>query len=189
MVDFYYKKSRLWKCASWFRRDLPKLFSELKKLLPPHPRKIQLFAGSLARRTKHQTGRPTRAGPRSPPTFLSNLGIANPDLQPPRSIGVCSTRHPGLTEARFYGPSPYSHYGLRKVWLKHNLSSKGWNSDVHRDFPKKKNQAILVGTMLVGRLGVTVKSNVQRKSQGPNSAKKKPAKSTKFSEFHIHMND
>ena len=34
-----------------------------------------------------------------------------------------------------YGQSPYLHCGLQGVRLEHNLNSKGWNSDVHREFP------------------------------------------------------
>ena len=36
-----------------------------------------------------------------------------------------------------YIQSPYLHYGFLRVWLKHNLNSKGWNSQAHREFPRK----------------------------------------------------
>ena len=42
--------------------------------------------------------------------------------------------------------------------LEHNINLKGWNSQAHRDvlgiFPESWTRAMLVGTMLVGRLGV-----------------------------------
>ena len=33
------------------------------------------------------------------------------------------------------GQSPYSDSGFQRVWLKHNLRLKAWNSHVHREFP------------------------------------------------------
>ena len=36
-------------------------------------------------------------------------------------------------------------------------TSKGWNSQAHRDFPESSTQATLAGMMLVGRLGLTVR--------------------------------
>ena len=38
---------------------------------------------------------------------------------------------------RHCGQSPYEHSGFRRAWLKHNLNLKGWNSQVHRGFPRK----------------------------------------------------
>ena len=38
---------------------------------------------------------------------------------------------------KFYGQSPYTHYGFQRVWLEHNLNSKGWNSQALREFPGK----------------------------------------------------
>ena len=39
--------------------------------------------------------------------------------------------------------------------LKHNLNLKGWDSQAYRgNFPESSSQAMLVGIMLVGRLGV-----------------------------------
>ena len=40
-------------------------------------------------------------------------------------------------EKATYGQSPYYHYGFQRVWLKHNLNSKGWNSKDQRAFPGK----------------------------------------------------
>ena len=58
-----------------------------------------------------------------------------------------------------YAQSAYWYCGFPRVRLEHNLNLKGWNSHVHRDilriFPESLTQAKLVGTMLVGRLGVT----------------------------------
>ena len=36
-----------------------------------------------------------------------------------------------------HGQSPYQHFGFQRVGLKHNLDLKGWNSQVHREFPVK----------------------------------------------------
>ena len=42
----------------------------------------------------------------------------------------------------------------------HNIDSTGWNSQAHRDFlgifPESLSRAMLVGTMLVGGLGVSL---------------------------------
>ena len=47
---------------------------------------------------------------------------------------------------------------FRAARLEHNLNLKGWNSQAHMDFlwifRESLTQAMLVGTMLVGRLGV-----------------------------------
>ena len=52
------------------------------------------------------------------------------------------------------------------VRLEHNLNLKGWDVHVPRDFlgifPESLTQAMLVGTMLIGRLGV--KNNWRRTS-------------------------
>ena len=45
-------------------------------------------------------------------------------------------------------------YGFRRVWLKHNLDYKDWNSHAPREFPQNSTQAMSVGVMLVGGLGV-----------------------------------
>ena len=36
---------------------------------------------------------------------------------------------------RHTAQSPYLHCGFHRVWLKHNLNFKGWNSQAHRQFP------------------------------------------------------
>ena len=36
-----------------------------------------------------------------------------------------------------YGQSPYQDSGFQSVWLKHNLDFKGWDSQAHREFPRK----------------------------------------------------
>ena len=51
-----------------------------------------------------------------------------------------------------YGQSPYQDSGFRRVWLQHNLNYKGWSSHVHRGI--SRSQHILVGIILVGRVGV-----------------------------------
>ena len=60
-----------------------------------------------------------------------------------------------------YGQFPCWHCGFQRVWLEHNLSLKGWNSQAHRDFLgvflESFSQAMLVGTMLVGGLGVLIR--------------------------------
>ena len=65
-----------------------------------------------------------------------------------------------------YAQSPYQHCGFPRVRLEHNLNSKGWNSHIHRDFlgifPESLTQAMLVGTMLVGRLGVMLHMTVSQ---------------------------
>ena len=47
---------------------------------------------------------------------------------------------------------------ISEVGLEHNLNFKGWNSQAHRDFlgnfMESLTQTILLGTMLVGGLGV-----------------------------------
>ena len=62
--------------------------------------------------------------------------------------------HPLRREAP--SPNPYEHYGFQRVWLKHNLNSKGWNSRAQRGFPGKFESSNLstVGIMLVGKPGV-----------------------------------
>ena len=57
-----------------------------------------------------------------------------------------------------YGQSAYEEFRFQRVWLKQTLTSKGWNSQAHRDFLgislESLTRAMLVGTMLVGSLGV-----------------------------------
>ena len=56
---------------------------------------------------------------------------------------------------RRYGQSPQQDSGFQRVLLKQNLIFKGWNSHAHREVPGiMLSQRILVGTILVGRLGV-----------------------------------
>ena len=59
---------------------------------------------------------------------------------------------------RFTPNPPTNIVNFQGVWLEHNLNLKGWNSHVPRDFlgvlPESLSQAMLVGTMLVGRLNV-----------------------------------
>ena len=43
----------------------------------------------------------------------------------------------GPNKSYDYGQSPYWHYGFRRVWLKHNVNFKGWNSQDCRGFPGK----------------------------------------------------
>ena len=55
--------------------------------------------------------------------------------------------------------NPLLTWWISEVRLEHNLNLQGWNSHVHRDFlgifvPESLTQAMLVGTMLAGRLGV-----------------------------------
>ena len=51
-------------------------------------------------------------------------------------------------------PIPLLNCGFPRVGLEHNLNLKGWNFQAHREFPGKFESGMLVGTMLVGRLGV-----------------------------------
>ena len=55
-------------------------------------------------------------------------------------------------------PNPPTNIVDLRVLLQHNLNFKGWNFQAHRDFlgifPESLTRAMLVGTMLVGRLGV-----------------------------------
>ena len=64
---------------------------------------------------------------------------------PPLSKGLAPRR---------YGQSPYWDCAFQRVCLKHNLSFKGWNSQAHRISPESLSQAILLGIILVWRLGV-----------------------------------
>ena len=70
----------------------------------------------------------------------------------------CNDLGPLLHRPVLYSQSPCSHCGFPRVRLEHNLKFKGWNSHVQRDFlgifPESLTQAMLVRTMLVGRLGV-----------------------------------
>ena len=56
-----------------------------------------------------------------------------------------------------YDQSPYQDSGVRRVRLKHNLKSKGWNSRAHREFARNVESANLSRDILsrkIGRTGV-----------------------------------
>ena len=59
---------------------------------------------------------------------------------------------------RVYGQSPYKHSGFQRVWLKHNLNIKGWNSHVHRGFPGKFESSNLSRDNVSGEIGRSPRS-------------------------------
>ena len=58
----------------------------------------------------------------------------------------------------YYAQSAYQEFGLRRVWLKQTLNSKGWEFSCPLKFigslPESLTQGLLVGKLLVGGLGV-----------------------------------
>ena len=73
-------------------------------------------------------------------------------------------RHPVPRGLQRRGQSPYWHYGFRRVWLKHNINSKGWNSQARREFPGKFESSNLNRDNLSREIGC-----IQEPSPGESS--------------------
>ena len=66
------------------------------------------------------------------------------------------------TTFRQYGQASYYDSGFQRVCLKHNLRFKGWNSQVHREFPGKFESAHLSRENLSREIGRMVDSDIAR---------------------------
>ena len=76
---------------------------------------------------------------------------------------------PRLVRYRVYAQSPYWHCGFQRVWLKHNLKFKGWNSQAHGEFPGKFESSHVSKDNVSREIGRIVPRPVHMDLVGPES--------------------